>query len=430
MDFAQLYQSKVITADSALHLIQNGQRIVAAMAAAEPCSFFEGLAARARQLDGLTVHCANPSRDYSCFHDPELAGHVSLRVMFLTAPVRGSQGHGVVHYVPQHLSQWTAHLVRNPVDIFWGSCSLPDERGFVSLGVGACYESEILRQARIVILEVNPSMPRTYGDTLVPLSQVTHFVETAHELPALVLAEPTDEEVRIARHVATLVPNGATMQLGIGGIPNAIGEALLDKRDLGVHTEMINDAMMKLSLAGVITGRYKTLWPGKMVGAFVFGTPKLYQFVDQNPMVELHPASVVNDPARIGRNHAMVSINTAIEVDLTGQVCSESVGHRELSGVGGAADTHLGAQRSKGGRGIIALCATTGDGKHSKIAFELKPGAKVSISRNDIDTVITEYGIAELSGASVAERVERLVRIADPRFRDELLASARSVGYV
>ena len=263
-----------------------------------------------------------------------------------------------------------------------------------------------------------------------PISMVTHFIENSHPLPIAASSAVSTEDQSIGNFVASLIANGSTIQLGIGGIPNAIANALGQHKDLGVHTEMINDAMMKLYQEGVINGRCKTLWPGKMVGAFVFGSRELYQFVHQNPAIELHPASIVNDPYRIGRNFQMASLNTAVEVDLTGQCCSESLGHKELSGVGGAAETHIGAQRSRGGIGIIALRSTTSDGLTSKIGFELKPGAKVSISRNDIDTVVTEYGAAKLGGRSVVQRVKAMIGIAHPKFRDELLSQARLARYL
>jgi len=272
-------------------------------------------------------------------------------------------------------------------------------------------------------------MPMTYGSTHVPLSWVDHLIETNHSLPTLEKSAAEPEDKKVAEYVASLVPKHATVQFGIGGIPNALTEALSHMKDIGVHTEMINDAMMDLFNRGVITGKYKSIWPGKIVGAFVYGSKKLYDFIDNNPLIELQPASVVNDPYRIGRNYRMTSINTAVELDLTGQVCSESVGHRELSGVGGASETHIGAQRSEGGRGIIAIKSTTKAGK-SKIVFELSPGAKVSISRNDIDTVVTEYGIAELKGRSVAQRVRDMIKVAHPSFRDELTAQARSASYL
>lgn len=421
---------RLVSIEEALAYIDNSMRVVTAMAAAEPQAFFSRIGDRCRDLRNVTVHCSNPSRDYACFVDDCLAGRLELRVMFLTDKVRHCQGHKRVHYVPQHLSSWVRNLLReHPVDVFWGSCTPPDSRGFVSLGPGACYEPEILRVAKTVILEVNPNLPVTAGATTIPTSWVTAFVASDKSLPALERRPPDAIDRLIAAHIADLVADGSTIQLGIGGIPNALGEALATKRDLGVHTEMINDTLMDLYLRGVISGRKKTLWPGKMVGAFIFGSAELYRFADANPAIELQPASVVNDPYRIGRNHRMVSINSAIEVDLTGQVCSESIGHIELSGVGGAAETHIGAQRSDGGRGIVALHSTTKDGR-SKIAWELTPGAKVSISRNDIDTIVTEHGVAMLAGKSVAERVRALAAIAAPQFRDLLLEKADRAGYL
>lgn len=421
---------EVVSIDHALERIQSGATVVAAMAAAEPAALFTHLGKRCRTLTDVTLHCANPTKSYPCFDDPALAGRLDLRVMFLTASVRDLQGNGRVHYVPQHLSQWARNLsAKGPIDVFWGSCTPPDDRGFVSLGPGACYEPEVLRAARHVVLEINPSLPVTSGATAVPTAWVHAFVTAPGGIPTLERPHPDAIDERIAANVAGLIGDGSTLQLGIGAIPNAIGQALRTKRDLGIHTEMINDVVMDLALSGAATGRCKTLWPGKIVGAFVYGTQALYDFVDRNPAVELQPASVVNDPYRIGRNHRMVSINTAVEIDLTGQVCSESVGHRELSGVGGAAETHIGAQRSDGGRGIIALRSTTKDGR-SKVAFELAPGAKVSISRNDVDTVVTEHGVAALAGRSVAERVRALVAIAAPAAREQLLELAAQKGYL
>ena len=364
----------------------------------------------------MTLHCANPSREFPCFTGDGLNSRLEINVMFLTAPVRALQGRGRVHYVPQHLSQWVQHLLRGgDVDVFWGTCSPPDARGFVSLGTGACYEPEILRRARQVVLEVNPAVPVTSGATLVPVSWIDHFIDLPAPLPTIARPVPAAVDHEIAAHVARLVPDGATLQLGIGAIPNAIGRALVRHKNLGIHTEMINDTIMDLYLSGVVTGRRKAIWPGKIVGSFVFGTQELYNFVDANPAIELQPASVVNDPYRIGRNPFMVSVNTAVEVDLTGQVCSESIGHAELSGVGGAWETHVGAQRSDGGRGIVAMHSTTGGPvPGSKVVFELKPGAKVSISRNDVDTVVTEYGVAELAGRSVAQGSGRWFRWLTP----------------
>ena len=352
--------------------------------------------------------------------------------MFLTPKVRKLHGQGRIHYVPQHLSQWSRNLVRErPVDVFWGTCSAPDAHGFVSLGTGGCYEPEIARQAKSVVLEINKNVPVSHGATRIPSAWVTHFVEHHAPLPVVERPQASPEEEKIASYVADLIPHGATLQLGIGGIPNALGRALAGHKDLGVHTEMINDTLMDLYHTGAITGRAKTLWPGKIVGSFAFGTQELYSFLDHNPVIELQPSSIVNDPIVIGQNHLMMSINTAVEVDLTGQVSSESVGHMELSGVGGAHETHIGAQRSVGGRGIIALRAKCDGSKPgSKIVFELKPGAKVSVSRNDVDTIVTEFGVARLAGLSVSRRVKALISLAHPEDRELLMHQAIKFGYI
>lgn len=416
----------------AMGCVRSGSHVVTAMAAAEPQEFFKRIASHCASLDGVEVSCANPSAAYEAFTRADLVGRLELRVMFLTKHVRALQGRGAaLHYIPQHLSQWAKHLrERRPIDVFWGSCSLPDANGFVNLGPSACYELECLLAAKEVVLEVNPNLPAVLGATAVHKSQVTHFVEAGAALPAQEREEADEVDCAIAERIAEMVPDGATIQLGIGSLPNAIGAAFREKRDLGVHTELVSDALMDLMKQGVVTGLRKTLWPGKAIGSFAFGSRDLYDYLHLNSAFEFHPAALVNDSAQIGKNSHMISINSAVEVDITGQVCSESVGHLELSGVGGAYETHVGAQRSDGGLSIIALRSTTATGQRSKIVFELQPGAKVSISRNDVDTVVTEYGVACLRGRSVAERAVALAEIAAPQFREELLKQARAVGYV
>lgn len=445
---------KFIAPETAINLVQSRQTVVTAHAASEPRHFFQQLIRRAREIQDTRIFCANPSQAYPCFMEQDLEGHIHVEVLFLNNKINHGGLRKHVHYVPNHMSRWSQHILSSaalpaaarkaaywidrtktpaidkPVDVFWGSCSEPDHRGFVSLGLNACFEPEVLRHSKCVILEMNPQMPTTYGSTIVHLDEVDYLIHQDAPLPTIPQSNPDPQDEKIGGLVSELVPDGATIQLGIGAIPNAVGRALVGRRDLGVHTEMINDAIMHLSEAGAINGSRKTMWAGKIIAGFVYGSEKLYRFTDHNPSIELHPASIVNDPARIARNYRMTSINTAVEVDLTGQVCSESVGHRAISGVGGASDTHVGAQRSHGGRGIVALRSTTKDGKISKIVHSLHPGAKISISRNDIDTVVTEYGIAELSGKNVTERVRAMVALAHPKFREELLHAARRDGYI
>ena len=430
------------TRAEAFSLIKRGSVIVTAMAAAEPYEFWSGISDYILASDALTttqdsenkikIFCANPSKPWAAISDERMQKHIEIIIMFLTQAVRDLQGRGFVHYMPQHLSHWSKNIIERPggVDIFWGTCSSPDERGYVSLGTSNCYESEVLRAAKTVILEINPNMPSTHGATEVSLDEVDVFLETERDLPVVSLAKYGDLELRIAQNIVDLISDGSTLQLGIGSIPNAIGKLLVSKRDLGIHTEMINDAVLDLYNAGAVTGRFKTIWPRKIIGAFAYGSKKLYEFVRENPLVEIHPASVVNDPYRIGRNSRMISINSAVEIDFTGQTCSESLGHQELSGAGGAADTHIGAQRSSGGRGIVVIPSMTKDGLNSKIVPTLKPGAKVSISRNDIDTVVTEYGVAVLKGKTVPERIMSMIHVAHPSVRDELLFQAKALDYL
>ena len=427
--FLTIPKDRVVSIDEALCRLKSKQNIVVSMAAAEPTLFFSQVHKGVKDLTNLSIYCANPSQRYECFVDPLMAKHAEFRVMFLTAPLRDLQGRGFIHYMPQHLSQWTRNLLSSrEIDVFWGSCSLPDARGFVSLGVGACYEPEVIRKAKIVILEINERMPVTFGATTFPIANVDLFIQNHHELATLATEQPDDIDTQIATYVKDLVLENATLQLGIGSIPNAVSHVLKQRSGLGIHTELINDAIMDLTNSGSITGQHKTIWPHKIVGAFVYGSRELYDFVHMNPMIELQPASVVNDPYRIGRNARMVSINTAVEIDITGQVCSESIGHQELSGVGGASDTHVGAQRSHGGIGIIAMRSVTKRGE-SKIVIELKPGAKVSVSRNDVDTVVTEFGIAHLKGKTVSERAHALAGIAHPNYREELIKKASAFHY-
>lgn len=413
-------------------LLKDGDRVVTAMAAAEPQLFFSNAHLFLQGKKDVKIFCANPNENYACFTDPELDPSLKIIPMFLTKKIRPLQGRNRVHYIPQHLSQWAHNLTQSQrVNIFWGSCTPPDARGFVSLGPSCCYESELVRKADLVILECNPGLPVTYGSTHIPLREVDYLIESTCPVPELrELPEESPIHQALASHIANLIEDGSTLQIGIGSIPNSVCKQLKKKSDLGIHTEMIHNGMLDLYRNGNITGHHKSFFPGKIVGSFALGDHDLYQFIHLNPGVELHPASFVNKLKILTKNTKMISINTAVEVDITGQVCSESIGHMELSGVGGAWETHVGAQMSPGGRGILALTSTTKDEKTSKISFELKPGAKVSISRNDVDTIVTEYGVARLRGRSVAERADDLISIAHPKFREELRLLAKKVGYI
>ncbi len=308
--------------------------------------------------------------------------------------------------------------------------SPPDEHGFCSFGIEVGITKPAAESARLVIAEVNDRMPRALGDSFIHVSKIDYFVPVSYPLPELPQGTPGEVQMRIAENIADLIPDGATLQLGIGGIPDAVLLYLRDKKDLGIHTEMFSDGVVQLVEAGVITNERKTLHRGKIIVGFVLGTQRLYDFVDNNAMVEFHPTDYVNDPFIIAQNENMIAINSAIEVDLTGQVCADSIGHKFYSGVGGQVDFIRGAARSKGGKPIIALPSTAKGGTISRIVATLKPGAGVTTTRNDVHYVVTEYGVAYLHGKTIRQRVEALIGIAHPDFREDLRREARRLGYI
>ncbi|WP_066315776.1 acetyl-CoA hydrolase/transferase family protein [Bacillus sp. FJAT-29814] len=435
--YQDIYDAKRISVDEALTLIKTGDHIVSALAAAEPRSLLSKLHTVSERVSDIRVSTCLPILEYPYFSDPTYKDHFVNEGWFYTPAMRKMHGQGTVSFIPNHLhfagNKRNGH--RHP-NIFAGTASLMDEHGYLSLSLSATYEKEMVQAADIVILEVNPNMPRTFGDTIVHISEIDYIIEADYDVPLFPSPEPTEKDRVIGKHIAELIDDGSTIQLGIGGIPNAVSAELFNKKDLGIHTEMFTDGMVDLFEAGVITGKCKTLWPGKMVATFALGTQKLYDFINDNPGVMILNGSYVNDPYVIGQNHKMVSINTTLEIDLTGQCCSESLGHRQFSGTGGQADTAIGAQLSKDGKSFIALYSTanvrvpgTSERKTiSKIVPRLAHGATVSLSRNDVDYVVTEYGVAHLKGTSIRERVELLIGIAHPDFRESLRAEAKELG--
>jgi acyl-CoA hydrolase/ABC-type branched-subunit amino acid transport system substrate-binding protein len=353
--------------------------------------------------------------------------------LFYGAPDREVHPQGRTSYIPNNLHAAAAcklHAAGQHVDTFWGSATPPDKRGYMSLSTSLVIEKALIAAADKVVLEINENLPWTLGDTQIHISEVDHVVENHVPVFELPSAAPAEWERAIGGYIAELIEDGSTLQLGIGGIPNAITAFLMERRDLGIHTEMFVDGMIDLYEAGVITGRRKTLWKGKMVGTFALGTKKLYEFLDRNLGVEMQQGHVTNDPYVIGQNYKMVSVNTALQVDLTGQVCSQSIGPRHYSGTGGQLDTHRGAQRSSGGRGIIALRSTARGGTVSTISPMLAEGAEVTVPSHEVDTVVTEFGVAELKGKCVRERMEALIQIAHPDFRDWIREEAERLKIV
>jgi len=430
-DWRQRWAHKLRSADDALKVVRSGQHIFVGSGAASPQFLVERLTARADYLHaaeiihimtlGLAPYALSPVK--------EAFRH---NAFFVGPNVREAVTTGEADYTPIFLSE-VAGLFRSgrvPLDVALIQVTPPDEHGFCSLGVSVDIVKPATECARLIIAEVNPRMPRTLGNSFIAADAIDAMVEHESPLPEVTHPPPDDVSRAIGRWVGSLVEDGATLQVGIGSIPDAILEGLGDKHDLGLHTEMLSDGNLPLIESGAINNSRKTLHRGKIIASFVMGTQRLYDFVDNNPLVELHPNDYVNDPFVIAQNERMVAINAAIEVDLTGQVCSDSLGHLFYSGIGGQVDFIRGASRSKGGRPIIALPSTANEGAISRIVAHLKPGAGVVTSRGDVHYVVTEYGVADLYGHNARQRAMALIGIAHPDYRHDLLAFAKERHYV
>ena len=422
---------RIITADEAVAGIQSGQQVFIHGGAATPSVLLEALVGRAPELAGVGIihfHTEGPAPHLA----PEMAASFRHRALFIGANARSAVNDGRADYVPIFLSDvpelFTTGVL--PLDAVLINVSSPDAHGYCSLGTSVDATLAAVRAARTVIAQLNPSMPRTLGDSFVHVSEIDCAVEVdqpphEHVQPAI-----GDVERAIGEHVAELVPDGATLQMGIGSIPGAVGLALRGKRDLGVHTELFTDPVLDLVEAGAITGAAKEINRGKIVTAFLMGSQRLYDFVHDNPMIEMRPVDYTNDTSVIRRFRRMVAINSAISIDLTGQVSADSIGTRFYSGVGGQMDFMRGAALSTEGRAIIAMPSTAAGGSVSRIAPVLAEGAGVVTSRAHVRTVVTEYGVAELFGRSVRERSASLISIAHPDFRSDLAREARLLYHV
>lgn len=432
------YKEKVITLEQALDMIRPDMNIVTGLGAGEAQLIMNNIHTIADRVKNVTItNCL--SMAHGDFLGEEYAESFNIDGWFFSPPLRKAFKNGNISFIPNHLhlAGWK-RLDHVTPDIFVGTATMPDEHGFISLSTSNTYESQMIDKADVVILEINPNYPRTFGDVEIHYSEIDFFIEADYAVPALPDTEPNEKDKKIGEYIAELINDGDTLQLGIGGIPNAVASALKGKKDLGIHTEMMTSGMVELIEAGAVTGKKKTLHKGKHVATFALGNRKLYDFIDNNPSVMILNGKYVNDPHIIGLNDNMVSINTAMEVDLSGQVCSESIGHIQFSGTGGQADTAIGAQKAKNGRSFIALYSTamvrnpeTGEKEEtSKIVPLLKRGAIVTLSRNDVDMVVTEYGVAHLRGTNVRERIQRLIAIAHPDFRDEIMKEAHEIGLI
>jgi len=419
--WSEFYRSLICTAEEAVKAVRSGDRVYIHPGCAVPEPLVDALSARAESLkDVEVVHLLTMGR--ASHMTPEMEGHFRHNAMFIGANARKAVNEGRADYTPIFLGE-IARLFSDgtlPLDVALIQVSPPDAHGFCSLGVGVDHTLDAARHARHVIAEVNEMMPRTHGDAFLHVRQFNAVVETSRPLMELHV-EPGDEITdAIAHNVAELIDDGDTLQMGIGGIPDAVLKDLADRRALGVHSEMFADGIVDLIEAGVITGERKTLHRGKVISGFLLGTRRLFDFVHDNPVVELHPTSYTNDPFVIAQNDNMVGINSAIEIDITGQVSSDSIGQMFYSGFGGQTDFIRGASRSRGGKPIIALPSTAKSGQLSRIVPCLSPCAGVVTTRADVRWVVTEYGSAYLFGKTVRQRARALIDIAHPKFREEL----------
>jgi len=421
MSWEEDYKSKLRTADEALRCVVSGMRVYIQPGCAEPETLVEALIKRAPHVhDVEIVHMMTMGG--APYVAPEMAGHFRHNAVFIGSNVREAINDGRADYTPVYLSEIEDLFESGamPIDVALIEVSPPDSHGFCSFGIGVDTTLTAAKVAKHVIAQVNDAMPRTYGDSFIHVTDINLVVESSRPLCAMKRPEITDMHVAIARNVAGLIEDGCVLQTGIGGIPDAVLPFLMDGKDLGIHSELVSDGVMPLIEAGVITGARKNFKPRKIILGFALGTRDLFEFIDNNPIFEFHPTAYTNDPALIARNDKMVAINSALQVDLTGQVCSDSIGNYFYSGIGGQVDFLRGASRSKGGKPIIALSSTAKKGTISRIMPMLSPGAGVVTSRGLIRYVVTEFGVAYLHGKSIRERAKALIEIAHPKFRDQL----------
>ncbi len=430
-EWVKRFPDLVKTADQAIASVQSGDRVFIGSGAAEPQKLVEALVRRASKVFGTEiVHIM--TLGIAPYAESKWTENFRHNAFFIGPNVRDAVQQGRADYTPIFLGE-VGRLFetgRVPIDVALIQVSPPDRHGYCSFGVSVDVVKSAADAAEMILAEVNPQMPRTLGDAFLHASDVDALVPVDYPIMESVHGAPDDIARDIGRHIANLIEDGSTLQMGIGTIPDSVLHHLKGKKELGVHTEMFSDGMMELVEAGVVTNMRKTIHKGKVIASFCMGSRKLYDFVDNNPLIEFHPNSYTNDPFIIAQNEKMVSINSALQVDLTGQVCADSLGHMFYSGIGGQLDFVRGAARSKGGKPIIALPSTAQDGTISRISPQLTPGAGVVTTRGDVHYVVTEWGSASLHGRTIRERALALISIAHPKFRPELIKAAKKLQYI
>ncbi len=438
-DYQAEYVKKKRSVEGALSLLKNGDLCFVNSGVGVPRRILSELhKVRGNGIDSIELQVSNLIGNYPFIDELEYRDTFFVNSWFHSPCLRGVDN---VSYTPQNIRnsfyRRASSLSNGCRKILFATCSSMDRHGYFSISVSNVFERELVDSGAIVIVEASPNYPRTFGDNLLHISEVSAVIETEDHPPELISQVCSEKDLKIGWQIADLVEDGSTLQLGIGRIPNAVGEALKTRKNLGIHTEMFTESMMELIECGAVNNSCKSIYRGKSVCCFAWGTKRLYDFLDNNPSVVMEKGIWTNDPYNIAQNPKMVSINTTIEMDLTGQCCSESIGSRQYSGTGGQTDTSLGAQLSRGGKSILAFpsVAEIDDGnggrkKTSKIVPALKRGAAVTLSRNDVDYVVTEYGVAWLRGLPVRERAEALIGIAHPDFRDDLFREAWEMDYL
>lgn len=440
MTSQEIYQSKLMTADKALELIRDGDHIFSAQATAEPVELMSHLQhLKETGVKNCRLTTCLPLKDYPCFHDQEMKNVLEHHAWFMSAGLRRSYEEGLVSPVPQSSTSILRKTLqrceaehRRPVLL----CTLSpmDEQGFLSLSVSTVYEMDLIKNNALVIAEVNPNFPKTYGDTAVHVSQIAAIVEADDPIPTAEIAPYSKIDETIGKYIADLIEDGSTIQLGIGNIPNAVANELRSKKHLGIHTEMFTETMIDLIECGAVDNSQKGINNGYSICSFTLGSQRVYDYINDNPSVLFRSCTYTNDPYTIGQNNKFVSINSALEIDLYGQAASETVAGMPWSGTGGQSETVQGAQMSKGGKSILAMHSTytkkDDRGRatmFSKIVPFLTKNSAVTTSRNDVDYVVTEYGVAWLRALTIGERARALIQIAHPDFREELTAQAEKL---
>jgi acyl-CoA hydrolase len=423
-----LYQQKRMSAGEAIRVVKNGDTIVVPTGVGEPPALLTALSEARRDFRDVQISQILPVRKYA-YLDPETVENIRHTAYFYSGATRPGGAEGWIDFIPAYFSELPSLINReqSPADVVFSIASPMDEHGYFSLSLGVDYTMAAIKKARALVLEVNPNVPFANGNCHVHISQVAALTESDDPILEVGLPKIGPVQQAIGKYVADMIPDGATLQIGYGGIPDAVVMQLTDKRDLGIHTEMVGDGIMTLVEAGVITNRKKNFNPGKMLATFALGSKKLYQFMHRNPALEMHPVDYTNDPYIAGQNDNLHAINATMQIDFLGQCGSESLGSVPYSGTGGQADFVRAANRSNGGKAFIVLPSTAKDDTISRIVPTLTPGTHVSTSKNDINYVVTEFGVAQLRGKTAKQRTEALIGIAHPSFRDELRAVARKM---